>query len=267
VRRFEGKVAVVTGSTRGIGLAVAERLASEGARVAVNARKSDEVESALRYLTDRGYEAIGVTANITHEDGPGTLVQRAVEAWGAVDYVVNNVGISPFRGPLMEIDRGAFEKTMLANTWPAVATVQCAMRAGMPERQGAVVNMSIAPPNGASTVSGTYVASKAALDALTRCLARELGPSLVRVNGVGPGLVRTKQAQVLWDGPQGRLHRDLVPLRRLAEPADIAAVVAFLLSDDAGTVTGTVVRADAGFVLIGGDPESLDAAAAWTDAG
>jgi NAD(P)-dependent dehydrogenase (short-subunit alcohol dehydrogenase family) len=92
-----------------------------------------------------------------------------------------------------------------------------------------------------------------------------LGPSGVRVNGVGPGLVTTHQARVLWDGPQGRLHRDLLPLRRLAEPDDIAGVVTYLLSADARTVTGTVVRADSGFLLIGGDPESLDAAASWSD--
>jgi NAD(P)-dependent dehydrogenase (short-subunit alcohol dehydrogenase family) len=192
-------------------------------------------------------------------------VQAAVDAWGTVDYVVNNVGISPFHGPLMEIDQGAFEKTLLANTWPSVATVQAAMKAGMGKRRGAVVNMSIAPPSGASTVSGAYVASKAALDSITRCLARELGPMGVRVNAVGPGLVKTFQAQILWDGPQGRPHRDLLPLRKLAEPDDIARVVAYLLSEDAAMVTGTVVRADGGFVLIGGDPESLDAASAWTD--
>ena len=263
--RFEGRVAIVTGSTRGIGLAIAERLAREGARVAINARKRDEVEAAVHLLEDQGLEVIGVTANISRSDGPATLVQAAVDAWGTVDYVVNNVGISPFRGPLLEIDQGAFEKTLVANTWPSVATVQAAMKAGMGERRGAVVNMSIAPPSGASTVSGAYVASKAALDSITRCLARELGPMGVRVNAVGPGLVKTFQAQILWDGPQGRLHRDLLPLRKLAEPDDIARVVAFLLSEDAGTVTGTVVRADGGFVLIGGDPESLDAAAAWTD--
>jgi 3-oxoacyl-[acyl-carrier protein] reductase len=267
VSRFGGKVAVVTGSTRGIGLAVATRLAAEGALVAVNARKAHEVASTVGDLRGRGYEVIGVTANISHEGGPETLVGEAVARWGRVDLVVNNVGISPFLGSLMDIDRGAFEKTMMTNTWSAVAVVQAAVRAGMGKGAGAVVNVSIAPPQAASTVSGAYVASKAALDSITRCLARELGPCGIRVNGVGPGLVKTVQAEVLWDGPQGRMYRDLMPARRLVEPEDVAAVVAYLLSADAGMVTGTVVRADGGFVLTGGDLESLDAAAAWTDGG
>jgi 3-oxoacyl-[acyl-carrier protein] reductase len=265
--RFSGKVAVVTGSTRGIGLAVATRLAAEGASVAVNARKADEVTATVAGLRAQGFDVIGVTANVSREGGPETLVGEAAGTWGHVDLVVNNVGISPFHGSLMEIDRGAFEKTMLTNTWSAVAVVQAAMGAGLAERAGAVVNVSIAPPQGSSTVSGAYVASKAALDALTRCLARELGPSGVRVNAVGPGLVKTVQAQVLWDGPQGRMYRDLLPAGRLVEPEDVASVVAFLLSAEAGMVTGMVVRADGGFVLTGGDIESLDAAAAWTDGG
>jgi NAD(P)-dependent dehydrogenase (short-subunit alcohol dehydrogenase family) len=190
------------------------------------------------------------------------MVAAATETWGRIDFVVSNVGISPFYGPLTEIDSARFAKTMVTNTWGLVAMVQAALAAGLTEGGGSVVAVSTTGTATASTTSGAYVASKVALESLCSSLARELGPLGVRVNAVAPGLVKTHLSRALWEGNRGEHQAGLLPMRRFGEPIDIGKAVRFLLSDESSWITGTVMRVDGGFVLIGGDLEIIEAAAA-----
>jgi 3-oxoacyl-[acyl-carrier protein] reductase len=257
--RFSGKVAVVAGASRGIGLGIAEQLGLGGARVVVNARKQEELDEAVASLVEQGIEARSVAGSAADEDVAARLVAEAVDTWGRIDYVVNNVGINPYYGPLREADRERFVKTMTVNTWTTIGLVQAALRRGLADDGGgSVVSVTTSGTRNASTVVAAYVASKAALNSVCKSLARELGPLGVRVNVVGPGLVRTHTARVLWEGGRGETHASLVPMGRIGEPTDIGRAVAFLLSDEASWITGTVLDVDGGFLLIGGDPEVID---------
>ena len=252
---FAGKVAVVTGASRGIGRATVERLARRGASIVLNGRDVESLELAVKELVESGAEAIAVSGSINNPDLPQRLVDAAVARFGRVDFVVNNAATTASYGPLLEVDRDSFVKTMVANTWPALALVQSAVRAGM--RNGSVVNISTTGAQRVHSPTGPYTASKAALENITATLARELGPRGITVNAVAPGLVRTELARVLWEGEREQREIDLVPMQRLGEPDDIAAAVEFLLGADARWLNGSVIRVDGGRFHVGGEPADL----------
>jgi 3-oxoacyl-[acyl-carrier protein] reductase len=202
-----------------------------------------------------GGRAIGIQGSISDPDLPERLIAAAHETYGALDMIVNNAATSAHYGPLLDVGPDAFAKTMLANTWPALALVQRAVAEGM--REGAVVNVSTTGAERVHPVTGPYIASKAALEALTAVLARELGPRGIRVNAVAPGLVRTDLARVLWEGSRRHDEERLVPLQRLGEPDDIAAAVCFLLSGESSWITGATLRVDGGRIHVGGEPADL----------
>lgn len=259
---MQGKVAVVSGSSRGIGRGIAEELGRGGVRVVLNGRNAEELDAAQKDLVAQGLDVRAVPGSIADAETAGRMVAAATETWGRIDFVVSNVGISPFYGPLTEIDSARFAKTMVTNTWGLVAMVQAALAAGLTEGGGSVVAVSTTGTATASTTSGAYVASKVALESLCSSLARELGPLGVRVNAVAPGLVKTHLSRALWEGNRGEHQAGLLPMRRFGEPIDIGKAVRFLLSDESSWITGTVMRVDGGFVLIGGDLEIIEAAAA-----
>ncbi|HEU5152892.1 MAG TPA: SDR family oxidoreductase [Iamia sp.] len=254
--RFAGQVAIVTGSSRGIGRAVATRLVAEGARVVLNGRSTDSLASVASSL---GAQAVAVPGSVSDPAVPGALVDAAVSSFGRIDVVVNNAATSAHYGPLLDADRSRFEKTMVANTWPAVEIVQRAVAAGLGtgDGGGAVVNVSTTGATRVHPVTGPYTASKAALEMLTQLLARELGHRGIRVNAVAPGLVRTDLARVLWEGDRGASEAELVPLLRLGEVDDIASAVCYLASGDASWITGVVLPVDGGRLLTGGEPRDL----------
>ena len=244
-----GKTAVVTGGSRGIGLGIAQRLVAEGARVCLTARKPEPLAEAVAALGGPDH-AIAVAGNAGDADHRAETIEATLAAFGSLDLLVNNAGINPVYGPLLDLDLDAARKTVEVNCLGALAWVQAAHRAWLGEHGGAVVN--IASVAGVRPAPGLaiYGASKAMLISLTRDLAVELGPG-VRVNAVAPAVVKTQFATPLYEGREDEVSARY-PLKRLGVPEDVAGTVAFLLSDDAAWLTGQTVVLDGGATLAGG---------------
>lgn len=246
--RFKGKTAIITGASRGIGLAIARRLVSEGARVVVTARKPDGLHEALRLLGPPT-AARGVAGHADDPAHQAQVIEEARTAFGSIDLLVNNAGINPTYGPLLRIELGAARKVLEVNCLAGLAMVQRVHAAWMGKHGGAVVNVaSIAGIRPAPGI-GFYGASKAMLIHLTEELALELGPS-IRVNAVAPGVVKTAFAKGLYEGREEQ-KAALYPLKRLGQPDDVCSAVSYLLSDDAGWITGQTLVVDGGVSLVG----------------
>jgi NAD(P)-dependent dehydrogenase (short-subunit alcohol dehydrogenase family) len=242
---LQGKTAIVTGASRGIGLAIAEALVEGGASVVLTSRHQEAADTAASSLGSE--RAVGFGAHATDEDAAAACVAFAVERFGSLDVLVNNAGTNPAFGPVVDQDKGRFMKTLDVNLWAPALWSGLAWRAWMREHGGAVINTAsvgglVVGPN-----LGVYHASKAALIHLTKQLALELAPR-VRVNAVAPGVVRTRLAEALW-----KEHEDAVaavtPLGRIGEPRDVASAVAFLASDGASWITGETLVMDGGQML------------------
>jgi 3-oxoacyl-[acyl-carrier protein] reductase len=255
--RFDGAVVIVTGSSKGIGLATARQLASEGASVVLNARGQQDLDAAVSELEADGFAALGVVGDVFDETTPQRLVDRAVERFGKVTHLVPNVGISAHYGPTLTITRKRFVNTVIGNTWFAIELIQRAVPAGMADAKGSVCVISSIGAEITSPVIATYDGAKALLNALTRALARELGPRGVRVNIVAPGLIRTPTAAFVIKGDKERQEAEILPLKRVGECEEIASVIAFLLSNDASYVTGATLAVDGGRLLVGREQADL----------
>jgi 3-oxoacyl-[acyl-carrier protein] reductase len=246
--RFDGTVAIVTGASRGIGLGIAQRLVDDGAQVLVTARKADALEEAVASLgADRAAFVAGSGDDAAHQE---EAVRTAIERFGRLDFLVNNTGINPVYGRMIDIDLEAAAKIFAVNVLSAVAWAQQAYRQWMGEHGGAIVNVSSVAGLKPAPNIGMYGASKSALIHVTEELAVELGPD-IRVNGVAPAVVKTKFAKALYEGREDEVSAPY-PLKRLGLPEDIAGVVGFLLSDDAAWLTGQTITADGGLLLTGG---------------
>ncbi len=249
MRGLAGKAAIVTGASRGIGLGIAQRLVEEGARVCLTARKPEALEEAVAALGGPDH-AIAVAGKADDPEHREDAVRRTIEAFGSLDLLVNNAGINPVYGPLVDLDLAAARKVVEVNALGALAWVQAAHRAWMGEHGGAVVNVSSVSGVKPAPMIAMYGASKAMMISLTEALAVELGPG-VRVNAVAPAVVKTAFATPLYEGREAEVAA-AYPLERLGEPEDIGSAVAFLLSDDASWVTGQTVVLDGGVTLTGG---------------
>jgi NAD(P)-dependent dehydrogenase (short-subunit alcohol dehydrogenase family) len=249
VSRLDGRTAIVTGASRGIGLAIAQRLVAEGAKVVLTARHQNALDEAVAALGGRDH-ALGLAGRADDIDHQAEVVARATETFGSADFLVNNAGINPTFGPLLEVPLDAARKIVEVNCLAALSWVQQAHRRWMKEHGGAIVN--VASVAGVKPAPGIafYGASKAMLIHLTEELAVELGPN-IRVNAVAPAVVKTKFATALYEGREDQVAA-AYPLKRLGEPEDIASVVAFLLSTDASWITGQLIVIDGGATLTGG---------------
>ena len=247
--RLEGSVALVTGGSRGIGLGIAQRLVAEGAKVCITARKQEPLDEAVALLGGPQV-AMAVAGRADDLDHQRETVERTIEAFGKLDLLVNNAGINPAYGPLMELDLTAARKLLEVNAIGTLSWTQQVFSAWLRDNGGAVVN--IASVGGIRPAPGIafYGASKAMVVHLTADLAVELGPT-VRVNAVAPAVVKTQFATVLYEGKEEEVSQAYA-LKRLGVPEDVAGAVAFLLSSDAAWITGQTLVIDGGLTLAGG---------------
>ena len=244
-----GKRAIITGSSKGIGRAIAITMADLGAKVVISSRKREACEPVAEEIRARGGEAIVLPCNISRREEVTALIAGTVEAFGGIDILVCNAAVNPYYGPLAEIDDGAFDKVMNSNVKSNLWLCRDA-QPHLAENGGAVVIISSIAGLRASDNIGAYGISKAADFALARQLGAEWGPQNIRVNCIAPGLIKTDFARALWEDPQRRsLREETTPLRRIGDPEDISGVAAFLASPAAAFMTGTVVTVDGGVTI------------------
>ena len=241
-------MALVTGASRGIGLAVATELVARGARVCVTARTAETLAEAVEKLggPERAIAVPGKADDPAHQE---EAVARTLESFGRLDMLVNNTGINPVFGSVLDVETSAAAKIFGVNVLAPLAWTKRARDAWMGEHGGSIVNIASIAGLQASPGIGMYGVSKAALIRLTIELATELGPG-IRVNAVAPAVVKTRFATALYEGREEEAAK-AYPLKRLGVPEDVAGAVAFLLSDDAGWITGQTVVLDGG-LLVGG---------------
>lgn len=248
---FSGRVALVTGATRGIGFGIAQELVRRGAAVCITARKEDELERAVAELDPDGNgRAIAARGSADDPDHQQAAIELVMEEYGRLDHLVNNAAVNPQFGPLMEADLGAVRKIMEVNVVATLAWTQLAWRAWLSSNGGSILNVASIGGLRAGAPIGAYNASKAALIHLTRQLAVEVGPK-VRVNAIAPAVVKTFFARALYEDREEQVAA-AYPLQRLGTPEDTAKLAAFLLGDDAGWITGETVTIDGGVSLAGG---------------
>jgi len=249
-----GRAALVTGASRGIGHAIAAELLRRGASVTITARKPDELAAAAQELVTGPAEGdedrvLAVAGNAGSAQSREEAVARTVERFGGLGILVNNTGINPQYGPLVDADLDAVRKIFDINVVAALGFVQLAHKAWMGDHGGAIVNIASVAGLRSTGVIAAYGASKAALIRLTEELAWQLAPS-IRVNAVAPAVVKTKFATALYSHGEEQAAQ-AYPMKRLGAPSDIAAAVAFLVSDAASWITGETVRVDGGLLATG----------------
>ncbi|MEU7146320.1 SDR family oxidoreductase [Nocardia sp. NPDC046473] len=247
-----GKSALVSGASRGIGKAVAAELLSRGANVLITARKKDPLEAAAAELRALGHqgEVVALAGNSGQAEDRAAAIDRMMAEFGSVDILINNTGINPAFGSLMDADLDAVRKIFDVNVVAALGYIQQAFKAWMGEHGGAVVNVASVAGIRSSGVIAAYGASKAALIRLTDELAWQLGPK-IRVNAVAPGVIKTKFADALYSDDEERAA-GIYPMKRLGTPEDVARLIGFLVSDEAAWITGETVRVDGGLLSTGG---------------
>jgi NAD(P)-dependent dehydrogenase (short-subunit alcohol dehydrogenase family) len=247
---LNGKAALVTGSSRGIGRATAIALARAGARVVVSSRKKDACDTVVEEITGGGGEAIAIACNVSHKDHCQSLVDQAMGAFGRIDTLVCNASVNPHYGVMADMPDSAFEKILTANV-TSYLWLSNMLAPQMAERgEGSIVLISSTGADKGSMALGGYAISKAAERQMARNLAVQWGKKGVRANSLSPGLVKTDFAKALWTDPRAEnLVNNATPLGRIGQPEDIADVVVFLASDASRWVTGQTLRADGGLTI------------------
>jgi dehydrogenase/reductase SDR family protein 4 len=248
---LSGRVALVTGSTRGIGKSIAEELARAGAKVVVSSRKQDACDAVRAEFEKQGFEVLARACNVSRKEELQALVDAANAKWGRVDIVVANAASNPYYGPLTGIPDEAFDKIVTNNLKSVLWLAGMTLPAMAQRSAGCFIVVGSIGGIKANTVIGAYGMSKAADHHLVRNLAAEWGPQNVRVNAIAPGLVKTEFARALWEDPARAAERvSNTPLRRLGEPRDIGGIAVFLASDAAAFITGQVIVADGGVTIL-----------------
>jgi NAD(P)-dependent dehydrogenase (short-subunit alcohol dehydrogenase family) len=244
---LDGKVALVTGASRGIGRAIAETYAAAGAAVMLSSRKQDALRAVADGLPDGKVEVFA--ANAGDPDAAAACVAATIERLGGLDILVNNAATNPYYGPAVDIDLPRWDKTFQVNLRGLHVWTQESWRQAMQEHGGSIVNISSVGGFSVEAGIGVYNTTKAALIHLTKTMASELAPD-VRVNAIAPGLVKTDMARALWEADEAAIARR-TPLARLGVPEDIANAALFLASDLAAWITGHILVVDGGAMVAG----------------
>ena len=249
---LEGKVAVITGSSRGIGRAIAERMAEHGAKVVISSRKQDVCDQVTKEINDRFGKgtAVAIAANISSKENLQNLVDESNRAFGKIDVLVCNAASNPYYGPLGGISDEQFRKILdnniVANNW----LISMVVPQMIERKDGSIIIVSSIGGLKGSTILGAYAISKAADMQLARNLACEYGKHNIRVNCIAPGLIKTDFAKALWDDPE-TLERSTrgVPLRRIGEPDELAGAAVYLASKAGSFMTGQALVVDGGATI------------------
>ena len=250
---LEGKVAVITGASRGIGRAIALRLAQAGAKVVVSSRKLEHVQPVADEIKAAGGEALAIQAHVGRTDEVQALVKQTMETFGQIDVAVNNAGTNPHFGPLLSADEGQWDKILDTNLKGAFRVCQAVAPHMEAQGGGKIINVASIAGLRPSPGMGVYSVSKAALIMLTQVLAMELGHAGIQVNAIAPGVIKTRFSRVLWQTEQiaGPILAHL-PLARFGEPEDVAGLALYLASPASDYVTGAVFVVDGGMNVASG---------------
>lgn len=248
--RLDGKVAIITGSSKGIGKAIAKALGEQGARIVVSSRKQEAVDETTRELHHMGIDAIGIVAHMGDMDQVRNLAEETVRQFGNIDILVNNAAINPTFGPVIESDIKVFEKIMDVNVKGPLELCKLVQPIMKQHGGGSVINISSIEGLSPGLGLGLYSISKATLIAMTKVLAREWGADRIRANVICPGLIKTKFSEALTSNEKiVKLVLAKQALPGIAEPEDIAGLALFLASDASSFCTGAVYTADGGYSI------------------
>jgi NAD(P)-dependent dehydrogenase (short-subunit alcohol dehydrogenase family) len=247
---LQGKVALITGSTKGIGKSIAWHMAKAGAKVVISSRKAESCDEVRNEFTGAGLTAIALPCNIAHKQELEKLVAGTLAKWGRIDILVCNAATNPVYGPMAKASDDAFDKIMGTNVKSNFWLCNLAIPQMAERRDGAVIIVSSIAALKGNAVIGLYGVSKAADAGLVRNLAVEWGPSNIRINAIAPGLVKTDFARALWEDDKIRTLREAqTPLRRLGEPDDIGGIAVMLASRAGNFITGQMIVADGGVTI------------------
>lgn len=248
---LDDKVAIVSGASRGIGEAIALAYAEAGAKVVVSSRKQEGVDQVAEKIRAAGGDALPLTCHVGRQDQRDALIQQAVAHYGRVDVLVNCAGTNPYFGPMIQIDEGAYLKTFEVNLQGAFdLTKTVAQHLVDRKAPGSVVNIASVAGLRASPLQGVYGMTKAAMIAMTRNFALELGPSGIRINAIAPGLIETRLAAAILQADSVVENiKQRAALGRIGQPEEIAGAALFLASDSASYVTGQTLVVDGGLIL------------------
>ncbi len=247
---LSGKVAIITGSTKGIGRAIAEALARAGAKVVISSRKADSCEEVAASIRSEGGEAAAIACHIGKREDVEHLVSETKNQFGQIDILVCNAAVNPYYGPTAGLTDDAFAKVIDSNVRSNIWLCNLVLPAMAERKDGSIIIVSSIGGLKGSLNLGIYAISKAADFQLARNLAVEWGPRNIRVNCIAPGLVRTDFARALWDNPEALAKTEAAtPLRRIGEPEDIAGAAVYLASPASRWMTGQVIVIDGGVTI------------------
>jgi|TARA_Y100000389_G_scaffold82244_1_gene78849 NAD(P)-dependent dehydrogenase (short-subunit alcohol dehydrogenase family) len=247
---LKGKVAIVTGSSKGIGKSIAEALAEYGAQVVVSSRSQEAVDAVADEFKAKGLEAIGIACHVGDEEQRKALVNKTIEHYGGVDILINNAATNPVYAPLEGVDDPVFDKIMDVNVKACFSFAKLCFPYMKEKKKGSIINIASVEGLKPNMGLGLYGVSKAALIMLTKSQASEWGKYGIRTNAICPGLIKTKFSQALWSNEQlMKQVENHLPLRRAAEPIEMAGLAVYLASDASSFTTGAILNSDGGHML------------------